>query len=280
MDDYLSGFWAYPDQRMGRLLEALPRRTLEHDLQAVVDRFGRIGQDGYLTRQDQYDLMFLPVEFDELNITPAVSAQIDARNGKVKKRDAMGIYFLFAFLGFYDEAKARAVDEYTRIAQEKYPDANRAWVIERLAVPNTDGSLFEEEMQARAVYEAQRLSQMVSAAMLQGETPSIRAPLIQRFLRAEQGWLLKASEGGGYHGHLDTTMTNIVGYCVIEDMKRRGIETVEFVAILDGRTTKECRKLHGEVLKVSELVMGKNAPPIYPPPHPCRSALKPIRRRA
>lgn len=188
----------------------------------------------------------------------------------------MGIYLLFVFLGFYDEAKARAVDEYTRIAKGKYPEADRGMVVERLSVPNTDGSMFEEDMQARAVYGARRLSQMVAASMAQGGAPDVGDPVIQRFLRAEQSWLLKASEGGGYHGHLDTAMTNIVGYCVLRDMERRGVRQVRFAAVLDGRTTEECRALDGRVFRVSELALGKNAPPIYPPPHPCRSILIPI----
>ena len=272
---YLSEFWAFPDHRMDKLLDALPRRQLNTDLQNAMNRFSG-DANGYLSTSEAINLMAEPAEFDELNLTTAVRAQIGTRNARPTKRSAKGIYFLFAFLGFYDEAKARAVDEYTRIAKQKYPWATREWVVQRLAEPNTDGSIFDEALQARALYESERLTQIVTASMQQGRQPSVHDPVIESFLRAEQNWLLKASANGGFHGYLDTTMTNIVGYGAIEDMKRRGVKRVWFVAVMDSFTTKECRALNGENIAVSDLVLGKNAPPIYPPPHPCRSILVPV----
>lgn len=269
----LSEFWAYPDSRMDKLLHALPVRQLKAGLQDTMNRF-RDGTSGYLSIADTVDLMSKPDTFDELNLLTATRAKLNG--DKTTKRNAMGIYFLFAFLGFYDEAKAQAVTEYTRIAQQKYPWATRAWVAERLAEPNTDGSIFDETLQARAMYEADRLTQLTTAAIQQGRNPSVNAPVISRFLQAEQSWLLKASPNGGFHGYLDTAMTNIVGYGAIEDMKRRGIERVKFVAVIDGATTEECRTLNGRIIAVSDLVLGKNAPPVYPPPHPCRSILVPV----
>ena len=272
---YLSEFWAYPDRRMEKLLNALPRRQLKSDLQDAMNRFNG-GTNGYLNTDEAIDLMAEPASFDELNLLTAVRAKIDMRNARPTRRDAMGIYFLFAFLGFYDEAKARAREEYTRIAARKYPWADRAWITERLLEANTDGSIFDETLQARALYESERLTQIASATMQQGRQPSVHDPVIEQFLQAEQNWLLKASSNGGFHGFLDTTMTNIVGYGAIEDMKRRGIERVQFVAVMDDVTTSACRTLNGKIIPVDKLVLGKNAPPIYPPPHPCRSILIPV----
>lgn len=276
MDEYLSSFWAYPDNYMDRLLHVLPVRRLQRRVQSTFDHYARIGLEGRLTAAERSGIMAAPPGFDELNLPTVIRAQQAKPN--TRKRDALEFDLLLDFLDFFEGVKDEAAMTYTQIVRGMYPDISIFQAMQRLEEPCTDGSRFDETLQARAVYEAQRLTQMAVALSMQGKPLDIDGPIIQRFLQAEQNWLLKASEGGGHHGYLDTMMTNIVGYCVIRDMERRGIEEVEFVAVMDERTTEACASLHGKVFKVSELVLGKNAPPIYPPPHPCRSVLKPIKR--
>ncbi|MCL1987281.1 MAG: hypothetical protein FWG64_04845 [Firmicutes bacterium] len=44
-----------------------------------------------------------------------------------------------------------------------------------------------------------------------------------------------------------------------------------FIAKVDERTTDSCFGLNGKIFKVSEAILGVNVPPIFDPPHPCRS---------
>ncbi len=87
--------------------------------------------------------------------------------------------------------------------------------------------------------------------------------------------LLRVSRTGNYGGILDRAALWELGYARVAQLKTDGIEQVRFVAVLDNATTDECRELHGKIFDVDDLVVGKNAPPIYPPPHPCRSILVP-----
>jgi SPP1 gp7 family putative phage head morphogenesis protein len=52
-----------------------------------------------------------------------------------------------------------------------------------------------------------------------------------------------------------------------------GIETYEFISVLDGRTSQKCSGLDGQFFKVDEKEVGVN----YPPVHPfCRSSVAPV----
>lgn len=57
----------------------------------------------------------------------------------------------------------------------------------------------------------------------------------------------------------------------IQAYKDMGIEEVVFVATLDSRTSEICQHADGERIKISELVVGENAPPLHPN---CRSTLR------
>lgn len=55
-----------------------------------------------------------------------------------------------------------------------------------------------------------------------------------------------------------------------------GADSYQFNAVLDGRTTEICRSLDGKIFKLKDGIPGVNMPPMYPPPHPCRSFITPI----
>jgi SPP1 gp7 family putative phage head morphogenesis protein len=55
--------------------------------------------------------------------------------------------------------------------------------------------------------------------------------------------------------------------------KQQGIEECQFYARIDGRTSPQCRMLHGTIFKVGSTEAGKYHPPAHP--H-CRSTLIPV----
>lgn len=95
--------------------------------------------------------------------------------------------------------------------------------------------------------------------------------------KARKDMLAQSVRSGNLYGVLDKYFVYEIGEKRVEELRQNNVEEVRFIAVLDNATTDECRGLHGKVFKVSDLAVGKNAPPIYPPPHPCRSRLLPIK---
>jgi len=65
----------------------------------------------------------------------------------------------------------------------------------------------------------------------------------------------------------------VMNEAIIKTYKDNNIKEYEFIAILDSRTSKICRKMDGKRFKVDECVIGVNCPPLH---INCRSSLKPI----
>ena len=81
---------------------------------------------------------------------------------------------------------------------------------------------------------------------------------------------------GRFAGYYDMVMGFIVGHTVVQAFMDAGVNAYRFIATIDDRTTDECRALHGKVFRMEELKLGINAPPVYPPPHPCRSVIQAV----
>ena len=56
-----------------------------------------------------------------------------------------------------------------------------------------------------------------------------------------------------------------------EIFKYYGITKVQFKALIDERTTEECREMNGKVFNIDDLVLGENLPPLH---YNCRSVIE------
>lgn len=56
----------------------------------------------------------------------------------------------------------------------------------------------------------------------------------------------------------------------VQAARQRGTTELKFVATLDNRTSIQCRDADGTIIKIDEVIIGKNAPPLHPF---CRSVL-------
>ena len=102
---------------------------------------------------------------------------------------------------------------------------------------------------------------------------------MQAILRRQRAWQLREVQKtpeGRFAGYYDMVMGFIVGHTVVQAFMDAGVKAYRFIATIDDRTTDECRALHGKVFRMEELKLGINAPPVYPPPHPCRSVIQAV----
>jgi hypothetical protein len=98
----------------------------------------------------------------------------------------------------------------------------------------------------------------------------VAIPAVADSLAAAKNRLLRKSSKGGWIGYMDDIMALHVGYASIEIGKKLGGK-YQFFAQVDERTTQACKDLHLQIIDAEDMALFVNVPPIFPPPHSCRS---------
>ena len=65
----------------------------------------------------------------------------------------------------------------------------------------------------------------------------------------------------------------VMNEATVNNYKENGIKEYEFMAFLDSKTSKVCRKLDGKKFSIEEYQAGLNLPPLHPN---CRSCIVPV----
>jgi len=110
---------------------------------------------------------------------------------------------------------------------------------------------------------ANKLKDVLVKASINGSNPRVTAknlrdvfggtkPNTERLVRTESTYVANATTAKRYESY--------------------GVESYEFVAVMDNRTSSVCRSLNGEVFKMNDFSPGTNAPSMHPN---CRSTIVP-----
>lgn len=110
---------------------------------------------------------------------------------------------------------------------------------------------------------ANKLKDVLVKAAINGSNPRVTAknlrdvfggtkPNTERLVRTESTYVANATTAKRYESY--------------------GVESYEFVAVMDNRTSSVCRSLNGEVFKMNDFAPGTNAPSMHPN---CRSTIVP-----
>lgn len=70
-----------------------------------------------------------------------------------------------------------------------------------------------------------------------------------------------------------TESAHVLNKAAIMSYADMGVTHVEFMAVLDGRTSAVCFSLNGDIISIEEVVVGVNTPPLHPN---CRSTVLPV----
>ena len=65
----------------------------------------------------------------------------------------------------------------------------------------------------------------------------------------------------------------VMNEATVKNYKDNGIKEYEFMAFLDSKTSKVCRKLDGKKFSIEQHQAGVNLPPLHPN---CRSCIVPV----
>jgi SPP1 gp7 family putative phage head morphogenesis protein len=70
-----------------------------------------------------------------------------------------------------------------------------------------------------------------------------------------------------------TETAHVLNKAALMSYEACGVKYVEFLAVLDGKTSEVCLSLNGDIIPISEAIPGVNIPPLHPN---CRSTIIPV----
>lgn len=270
--DEVSRFWRETDKFEYAVLRYMltQQRVLADELERAAARYVNVGSN------------LLP--FDEINVLHGrVQGFRDENEPKgytnlftkdvlshcrVERRVALLCEFLMIYTVYQNRIYRRYETALRNAVQSADPDGKPFSFDRDEVIPLYNASL-SEMLDTNAAYYMKQLAD----AVLREQNPSMETENARNILKKARSDMLAVSVQKRLFGLLDRVYLYELGQRRVDELKRLGYKKVRFVAVLDNATTDVCRDLNGMKFDVDKLVVGKNAPPIYPPPHPCRSRL-------
>lgn len=278
--EFLKKYWEEADRQEDIFLRKARRLHPEDEVQAALDRFGRL--DG-TARLDANELNRLHRDIEGWKESNLMTGEfgLRAKDASHRKRittdEALLLCLMAAWAAYYAEIECYAIDMFVTVT-----GASESKVRERLDKPtHTTPQSFADALDVDTAYRARQLQKLVLSDRQQGTAPKVTQKRYARVFEQQERWLLSQSEPtknnpNGHHGYIDRVMAELLSYFAIDRYRKDGVQRVRFVAVIDDKTTYNCRRLHGKEFAIDDLKPGINAPPIADPPHPCRSVLRPI----
>ena len=128
-------------------------------------------------------------------------------------------------------------------------------VVEEILKTNWSGMHYSDRVWRNSQVMTKKLEQVLLKGFITGKS--------YRKLAIE---LEEMSEDGVFAAErlIRTEMTYVSNQAELKAYKECGIDEYIFVATLDSRTSKPCRKMDRKSIKISDAVVGENLPPLHP----------------
>lgn len=298
----IRAYWSYADAQEGALLSYIDNEldSLSDEIQGILDRFQRIELSGRLSKSQVETLHRKIKQWKGAGFTDAYDMKMYLRDlenrSRIKGSEALFIWLFAAMMGGYKAIAKKTEITFLTIAQhiykrefdtaQKMTQAGTMKPIKTipplLSQTQPDGDSFYTGLYNDAEYRAQRIEKITAAQKQQDIVLDIGGVDYQKALQAQKAWMLRpakssAGQPNNYAGYIDMTMSFIVGHTVAQAFIDAGVKKYQFIATVDGWTTDACRSLNRKIFDMKDLKLGINAPPVYPPPHPCRSIIRAIK---
>ena len=305
--DCITCYWHYADMQEDNLSEHIDGQQprLSDELQEILDHFRNIRLTGNVTRTEVNRLHRKIEQWQRSGYGAGefklIMRELNHRE-RIKGTDVLLAYLFATFIGFYQPVMAETQKMFLDVSREAYkrefkaaqkitskgrmnpPGENtiKGW----LKSPIPSGGTFKNDMYADAAYRARQFQKLISAEKQQMNIPGRlgqRRPLdidneqYKKALKIQRSWILRRSQHGAnkdnHSGQIDMYMAYVVSETVVRAFQDAGVKKYQFIATIDDRTTDACRSRHLKIYNMADIQIGINAPPIYPPYHPCRSII-------
>lgn len=294
-------FWKNPDTQLGELLSFIgdEQQELSDNVQSVLNQFREIEMKGYLPKSEVERLhrairRWEREGYDEGEMRLWMN---DLKNRRrIRGEEALFIFLFAAMLENYRSIANKSAPLMERAARSAYNQSfaeahsvtrkgesksiGEEFVQKTLKSVLPSGSNFYSGIESDAHYRARQLQEQAVSNMIQDKPLCVDSPEFKRIMNAQRQWQLRRTHAtlvGGYAGYYDMVTSFMVHTAVAQAYKDADVKEYRFIAVIDDVTTTTCKALNGNVFKLSEMKMGINFPPTYPPPHPCRSITEPIK---
>ena len=138
-----------------------------------------------------------------------------------------------------------------------------------LAMPNNLGVTWDEHIASIVDYNSDQCYKQ-AVIDLREDKLKVHPDLIEKQTKREINYKPTRTDDK-FFGQIDNEATYLVNQERVQIFKYYGITKVIFKALIDERTTEECREMNGKVFNIDDLVLGENLPPIH---FNCRSVIE------
>lgn len=138
-----------------------------------------------------------------------------------------------------------------------------------LAMPNNLGVTWDEHIASIVDYNSDQCYKQ-AVIDLREDKLEVHRDLIEKQTKREINYK-PARLDDKFFGQIDNEVTYLVNQERVQIFKYYGITKVIFKALIDERTTEECREMNGKVFNIDDLVLGENLPPLH---YNCRSVIE------
>lgn len=138
-----------------------------------------------------------------------------------------------------------------------------------LAMPNNLGVAWDEHVASIIDYNSDQCYKQ-AVIDLREDKLKVHPDLIEKQTKRELTYKSNRLDDK-FYGQIDNEATYLVNQERIQIFKYYGITKVQFKAVIDERTTEECREMNGKVFNIDDLVLGENLPPLH---YNCRSIIE------
>ena len=143
------------------------------------------------------------------------------------------------------------------------------FLLHLLAMPNNLGVTWEEHTASIIDYNSDQCYKQ-AVIDLREDKLQVHTDLIEKQTKREINYK-PARLDDKFYGQIDNEVTYLVNQERIQIFKYYGIKRVIFKALIDDRTTEECREMNGRIFDIDDLVLGENLPPLH---YNCRSVIE------
>lgn len=138
-----------------------------------------------------------------------------------------------------------------------------------LAMPNNLGVTWDEHIASIVDYNSDQCYKQ-AVIDLREDKLKVHPDLIEKQTKRELTYKSNRLDDK-FYGQIDNEVTYLVNQERVQIFKYYGITKVQFKALIDERTTEECREMNGKVFNIDDLVLGENLPPLH---YNCRSIIE------
>ena len=202
----------------------------------------------------------------------------------------------------YKDAQKEAIQVLEKPKNSKIYPLPDLFLLTYLALPTYRGYKWEDYRLADIQYNVRQIYTQLVINMQQDRPLDVNSDEFQSLFNKQNNRYLNKKKGtrqaDQYSGALDNEVCFLVNQVALNGMIKQGCTKVQFVAVVDDKTTIMCETLNGQIFnindwntfsrysasdgknivyKVKGLQLGVNLPPIDNHFHYCRSTIYPVR---